>query len=850
MIGRERGMKKLKFLLIASILALSFAATAMGDVDEQELSDLIDQEMEELNSAYDVCHEDSELTRKASISFKANLQETSQDKKCMVMQLNAKEISKLKAFGFSITSATDWIEKRREELETLKLKPLEHGPINTQSAEDTPTIGAAVESISGYSCYETVEGTFSAAQGIADSYPDLATWFDIGDSWEKENGIGGYDMMVLKLTNSAVSGPKPILFINSAIHAREYATTPLVLNFADYLVSNYGKEADATWILDYNEIHILLHTNPDGRKLAETGLMWRKNTNQNYCGVTSNNRGADLNRNFTFGWNSAGGSSGSQCDETYRGPSPASEPETQAMEEYLRSIFPDNRGPDPNDAAPDSTSGIHLDIHSYGELILWPWGTTTTPAPNGTQLQTLGRKFAYWNGYSPEQAIGLYPTDGTTEGISYGELGIPSFTFELGTEFFQSCSSYSGTIVPENMPALIYAAKVARSPYLTPSGPNSEDVTVGPATVMPGTNVTISAVASDARFSNSNGTESTQAIAAAEYYVDIPPWESGATPIDMTPSDGSFNSTTEKISAIIDTTDWELGNHTIFVRSCDADGVWGAVSAKFLSISNDPPPPNYCDAQGNSASYSWIAGVNIGPLNHTSGASGYSDFTATTVDLEQGSHSVRLSPGFASFSFTQYWKIFIDLNQDGIFSTSEAVYSATSSSAVSGSIVIPETSLLGKTRMRVMMKYNGAPDACESFSYGEVEDYTVNVVEGSGTTPSDFFFENTNQMSIPDRSSITSTIDVPSDAPVINAVTVSVTATHEDLGDLSIVLTKDGSSITIKSASYFDESEGTATYSAVFDLSNVGSSAGTWSLRVTDNYYRDTGTLDNWSISQ
>ncbi len=840
----------MRCLAVASMMVLCFAATAMGDVDKQQLYDLIDQEIENLNNAFTVCHEDSELIRKASISFKANLQETRPDKKCMVMQLNAEEISKLEAFGFDIAPATDWIEKRREELEALKLKPLEQRPVTPQSAGETPSIGAAVESIPGYSCYETVEGTFSAAQSIVDNYPDLATWFDIGDSWEKENGIGGYDMMVLKLTNNAVDGPKPILFINSAIHAREYATTPLVLHFADYLVSNYGTEADATWILDYHEIHILLHTNPDGRKFAETGLMWRKNTNQNYCGTTSNNRGADLNRNFTFGWNSADGSSGDECEETFRGPYAASEPETQAMEDYLRSIFPDNRGPGSTDAAPDDTSGIHLDIHSYGELILWPWGTTSTPAPNGIQLQTLGRKFAYWNSYSPEQAIGLYPTDGTTEGISYGELGIPSYTFELGTKFFQSCSSYAGTIIPDNMPALIYAAKVVRTPYVTPSGPNTDDVILGPATVMPGSAVTLSAVASDARFNNSNGTESTQSITAAQYYIDIPPWESDATPIDMSALDGDFNSTTEEIHTIIDTTGWELGSHTIFVRSQDTSGVWGAVSAEFLTISNDPPPPTYCDAQGDNVNYSWIAGVNVGRLNHPSDASGYSDFTATVVDLEQGAHHVELSPGFAGFRFTQYWKIYIDLNQDGIFATSEAVYSATSSSAVSGTLTIPETSTPGETRMRVMMKYNGTPDACESFGYGEVEDYTVNIVEGGGTSPSDFFYENRNPVSIPDRSSITSTIDVPQDARPIDTVTVSVTATHEDLGDLSIVASKDGSSFTIKSPSYFDNSEGTATYTATIDLSGVGSATGTWTLRVSDNYYRDTGTLDQWSLSQ
>ena len=48
---------------------------------------------------------------------------------------------------------------------------------------------------------------------------------------------------------------------------------------------------------------------------------------------------------------------------------------------------------------------------------------------------TLGRKLAYWNGYTPEQAIGLYPTDGTTTDFVYGELGIAAYTFELGTAF-------------------------------------------------------------------------------------------------------------------------------------------------------------------------------------------------------------------------------------------------------------------------------------------------------------------------------------------------------------------------------------------------------------------------------
>jgi carboxypeptidase T len=89
-----------------------------------------------------------------------------------------------------------------------------------------------------------------------------------------------------------------------------------------------------------------------------------------------------------------------------------------------------------------------------------------------TQLQTLGRKFAYWNGYSPEQSVGLYPNDGASDDHAYGTFGVAAYTIELGTAYFQSCIEFENTILPANIPALIYAAKVARTPYLTPSGPD------------------------------------------------------------------------------------------------------------------------------------------------------------------------------------------------------------------------------------------------------------------------------------------------------------------------------------------------------------------------------------------
>ena len=131
-----------------------------------------------------------------------------------------------------------------------------------------------VNGIPGYPCYRTVEETYAAAAALASAHPDLATWIDVGNSWEKKAGrTAGYDMMVLKLTNSAIPGPKPKLFVTGAIHAREYTTAELVTRFGEYLVNNYGVDPDATWLLDWHEIHLMLQTNPDGRKQAETGTV-------------------------------------------------------------------------------------------------------------------------------------------------------------------------------------------------------------------------------------------------------------------------------------------------------------------------------------------------------------------------------------------------------------------------------------------------------------------------------------------------------------------------------------------------------------------------------------------------
>lgn len=438
--------------------------------------------------------------------------------------------------------------------------------------------------IPGYLCYRTVEETYATAAQIVSDHPDLATWIDIGDTWKKMvfGADSGYDLLVLRLTNQNIQGTKPKLFVLSSIHAREYAPAELNTRFAEYLVANYSSDADVTWLLDHHEIHLLFQANPDGRKRAEEGKLWRKNTNNDYCSDTEN-RGADLNRNFQFQWGCCGGSSSYQCDPTFRGPNPSSEPETQAIQNYVRSVYPDQREDSLSSPAPEDASGIFIDLHSYGQLVLWPWGFTSNQTPNHAGLRTLGRKLAYFNDYSPQQSIYLYPTDGATDDFAYGELGLAAYTIEVGTTFFQGCSAFESQILPDNLSALVYAAKAARTPYLTPSGPDSLSLSVSPAQLAKGETARLTAQIDDTRYA---GSEATQNIAAAEFYIDTPPWITSTltAPSTLLAVDGSFDELIEEVYADLETEELVYGQHQVFVRGQDAGGNWGPISAAFLTI--------------------------------------------------------------------------------------------------------------------------------------------------------------------------------------------------------------------------------------------------------------------------
>lgn len=466
--------------------------------------------------------------------------------------------------------------------------------------------GDGYPSIPGYACYRTVEGTYQTMDDLAAAQPGLAEVHEIGPTWQKtQNTAQGYTMRALRVTNLATAAAdpqRPKMVVFGSIHAREYTPAELLTRMAEWLVTGYGSDAQATWLVDHVDFRFVLQANPDGRKKAETGIWWRKNTDtvSGNCSFDAESSGIDLNRNFPFHWHTTGetGSSSDRCDETYRGPTAGSEPETQNLVSYVAGapgsggiysggVLPDRRADGVDAAAPDDYAGLFFDIHSYSRLVLWSWGDTDTLAPNDTALRSLGRRMAWFNGYTPQAAVELYPTDGATDDTFYGLLGVPSYTIELGNAFFESCSSFTGTTYPKNFAALKYAARTAHAPYRLGAGPDVYDLAVSAvAQGAGGPYVTLTATVDDLRYNQSNGTQTTYAIQAANAYLDTPPWQPGATPIVLAATDGGFNGKTEAVHGDVALSGLAPGRHILYVQGVNAlgGGTPGAPDAVFVDV--------------------------------------------------------------------------------------------------------------------------------------------------------------------------------------------------------------------------------------------------------------------------
>jgi len=282
--------------------------------------------------------------------------------------------------------------------------------------------------------------------GLVATYPDLCSISSIG------NSVEGRPIKVLRISGPR-TGTKPAVFYHAGIHAREWIGPPVVAYLAKYLVTNYRVDPGVTNLVDHTEFYLCLTVNPDGYNYTwTTNRLWRKNRRNN-----GSCYGVDCNRNWALGWG-GGGSSSYPCDETYRGPSAFSEPETQALSNFIIAH--------PNIRA-------YMDYHSYSQLLMWPYGYANTlpPEPDRTTFDTLGQEMQALlygvHGVFYEQGpiySTIYQASGGSVDWVYGAQDRFGFTIELrdtGTYGFELPPAQILPTCEENLPALLRLSQFA-----------------------------------------------------------------------------------------------------------------------------------------------------------------------------------------------------------------------------------------------------------------------------------------------------------------------------------------------------------------------------------------------------
>ncbi|WP_452598301.1 reprolysin-like metallopeptidase, partial [Pontimicrobium sp. MEBiC01747] len=176
------------------------------------------------------------------------------------------------------------------------------------------------------------------------------------------------------------------------------------------------------------------------------------------------------------------------------------------------------------------------------------------------------------------------------------------------------------------------------------------------------------------------------------------------------------------------------------VRSKCSGGANSAYSSS-INFTTTEVQLNYCASNGNDVSDEYISRVQLGTIDNTSGAAagGYANFTSQSTDLaKQAAATITITPTWTGTVYNEAYAVWIDYNKDGDFEDAgEQVFTQApiQTTPVSGTFTVPNSATEGTTRMRVSMKYNAAQTPCESFQYGEVEDYTVNITgAGADTT--------------------------------------------------------------------------------------------------------------------
>jgi carboxypeptidase T len=286
------------------------------------------------------------------------------------------------------------------------------------------------------------------------TYPTLAKKVQIATT---ENGRPEWAMKISDNVN--VHEDEPVVLYVAQHHAREVMTSEISIDIIDYLLTRYATDPRVRAWVDGREIWVVGTHNPDGTDYVfSNNSLWRKNRRNNGDGTF----GVDPNRNYQFNWGVCNGSSGVTSDDTYRGPSPASEPETQGFMQLARDVKP----------------ALALSYHTYSELVIIPYGCTGSYSPENRMFRDLSSEVGaripndlgdgtYQPGTGWEL---LYATDGEWGDWLYSELGTAGITIEANSStqgFSPDYATWRNTTVARNRAGWQYLLDRVDGPAIT-----------------------------------------------------------------------------------------------------------------------------------------------------------------------------------------------------------------------------------------------------------------------------------------------------------------------------------------------------------------------------------------------
>ncbi len=298
-------------------------------------------------------------------------------------------------------------------------------------ADRNKGLSTNVNDYKGASDYEVPENFEFGSMGGHATYDEMVANLDnmhtlfpnlITEKQSIGQSIEGRELWMVKISdNPNVAESEPEVLYTALHHAREPEGMMQLLFYMYYLLENYNSDPFIQTLVDNTEMYFVPCINPDGYVYNQTtnpngGGMWRKNRRNNGGGIY----GVDINRNYGYMWGlDNNGSSPDPSDETYRGTSAFSEPETSAIRDFCEShVFVNT-----------------LNYHTYANDLLYEWGFTADPCPDDaifhahSELMTQDNNYLYGPGYTT-----IYPTNGGSDDWMYGEQTTKNKSFSYTSE--------------------------------------------------------------------------------------------------------------------------------------------------------------------------------------------------------------------------------------------------------------------------------------------------------------------------------------------------------------------------------------------------------------------------------